>query len=189
MSTLTTEQDQAIADQIASQPSIPVGIGTKEAACTVAAINLALTGQLTYRIPPCMSLVVGKFVIALQDAMPAALRNSAEYRALIPGLAGTGRAHEQERLALILDWMWGTVLPTVQPLADARGFGDAWRTMTTVRTPSAAAAAATAAGSEAAWAAARAAAWAAGAAKAAKAAAWAALAAAALAAAAAASAA
>ena len=61
--------------------------------------------------------------------MPAGLRNSAEWRELLPLAAGTGRACEQERLDLLLDWMWGTALPIMQPLADTKGLGALWRAM------------------------------------------------------------
>lgn len=107
--------------------------------------------------------------------------------------AGTGREHEEQRRAVVLDWMWGTVLPSLQGLADERGFGREWRTMTAERTPESALAAREAAreaewanaawaaadaaradaAADAAWAAWAAAAWAAWAAADAAAAAWA----------------
>ena len=118
---------------------IPSGLGTEEAACSVAAINLALSGELTDSIPDCMSPVVGRWIIGVQDAMPAAMRNSREWRELLALAAGTGREREQERLAIVLDWMRETVLPTVQPLADEHGFGDQWRRMCEQRTEAAAA--------------------------------------------------
>ena len=90
--------------------------------------------------------------------MPAEIRNSGAWRELLPLAAGTGRSHEAERTAMVLHWMWGTALPLVQPLADARGFGTAWRQMTTDRTASAAHAAALASAAYAANAAAHAAA-------------------------------
>jgi hypothetical protein len=200
MSTITLEQQTAIAVKLAGM-HLPSGLGDEEAACSIAAINLALTGTLTDNIPPCMSEVIGKWIIKVQDSMPDDMRNSAQWKSLLPLAAGTGRAKEKKRLAIILDWMWGTVLPTLQPLADDRGFGTEWKRMTTERTRAAAEAAARAAAraaesvaweaareaahaveaaeaEAAAWAAAEAAAWAAEAAawaaEAAKAAAWAA---------------
>jgi hypothetical protein len=62
------------------------------------------------------------------------LRNSARWKSLLPLAAGTGRELEQERLKIILDWMWGTVLPSVQLLADQQGFGAQWQKMTAERT-------------------------------------------------------
>jgi hypothetical protein len=107
-----------------------------------------------------MSEVIGKWIIKVQDSMPDDMRNSAQWKSLLPLAAGTGRAKEKKRLAIILDWMWGTVLPTLQPLADDRGFGTEWKRMTTERTRAAAEAAARAAAEAAARAEARAAAWA-----------------------------
>jgi hypothetical protein len=133
MSTITQEQQEAIAAYLKDR-HIPVGLGTKEAACSIAAINLVLTRKLTDTIPECMSAVVGRWVLRIQDAMPDAMRNSTDWRSLLPLAAGTGRELESERLNIILDWMWGTVLPQLQPVADAHGYGDKWGTMVTDRT-------------------------------------------------------
>jgi hypothetical protein len=157
MSTLNETQEAAIREWLAAHPTLSTGIGTAESACSVAAINLALTGELTDDVPDCMSSVIGRWVIGVQDRMPADIRNSGAWRELLPLAAGTGRSHEAERTAMVLDWMWGTALPLVQPLADARGFGTAWRQMTTDRTANAAYAAANAANANAAYAAANAA--------------------------------
>ena len=170
---------QKIADFLAHR-HLASGLGTAEEPCSIAAINLALTGHLTDDIPPCMSRVVGCWIIRVQDAMPDAVRNSRDWKALLPLAAGTGRdpAQERRRVALLLDWIWTDVLPPLQSLADEQGFGDEWRTMLTERNEAAAdaAAAAAAAGAAAADAAtaAAAAAWAAAAdaAAAAAAAAW-----------------
>ena len=124
---------------------IPAGLGTKEAACSIAAINLALTGDLIDTIPGCMSLVVGNWLITTQDSMSSQTRNSQEWRRLLPLAAGTGREREAERIDIILDWMWGTVLPSLQSLADKYGYGVPWRRMCENRTEAAANAAATAA--------------------------------------------
>ena len=117
---------------------LPEGMGTKEGACSIAAINLAMTGKLTDDIPDCMSEVLGKATIILQDYMPDDMRNSARYKAWLPNAAGTGRDREKERLDVLLDWMWGTVLPELQPTADARGFGAEWRRMCAERSKDAA---------------------------------------------------
>ena len=151
MTTLTNEQQKTIEAKLASM-ELPSGLGDEHAACSIAAINLALTGKLTDSIPDCMSDVIGKWIIGVQDAMPHDMRNSQRWKSLLPLAAGTGKSHEAERLALILDWMWGTVLPTLQPVAEKRGFGAEWSTMTTERTEKAAAAAAAAAAEAEAWA-------------------------------------
>jgi hypothetical protein len=135
---ITETQKAAIEVKLASM-ELPSGLGDEHAACSIAAINLALTGELTDSIPDCMSDVIGKWIIVVQDAMPHDMRNSQRWKSLLPLAAGTGKSHEAERLALILDWMWGTVLPTLQPFADKHGFGAEWSTMTTERTAKAAA--------------------------------------------------
>jgi hypothetical protein len=149
MTTLTDQQRAAIAAKLETM-SLPSGLGDEHAACSIAAINLALTGRLTDDIPACMSEVIGRWIITVQDAMPDAMRNSHEWKSLLPLAAGTGREHEYKRVALILDWMWGTVLPMLQPQADAGGYGPQWRAMCEERTSARAAARAAAA---AAWAA------------------------------------
>lgn len=135
-STIMPEQEQAIAAFLDGR-TIVSGLGTAAAACSVASINLALTGRLTDEIPDCMSQVIGRWIIRVQDAMPAEMRNSGEWRRLLPLAAGTGREHERERRDLVLDWMWG-VLSILQPLADRQGFGDPWRLMCELRTAEAA---------------------------------------------------
>ena len=137
---LTTEQQTAIADRLASM-HLPSGLGDEENACSIAAINLALTGTLTDKIPDCMSEVIGRWIIEIQDSMPDEMRNSPQWKSLLPLAAGTGREKEKERMQIILDWMWGTVLPTLQPLAEEKGFGAEWERMTTERTEEAARAA------------------------------------------------
>jgi hypothetical protein len=145
-STLTHEEEQQIAEWLADHPTLTQGVGTEEAACSVAAWNLALTGTLTDKIPDCASEVIGRWIIGVQDSCPPEHgRGHPEWLRLLPLAAGTGRAHEAERLAIVLDWMWGTVLPSLQPVADKNGFGKQWKVMCTVRTHAAADAAGNAA--------------------------------------------
>ena len=159
---ITTEQETAIRETLATMPTLAVGIGTAEQACSIAAINLAMTGTLTDAVPACMSRVIGRWIISVQDQMPATIRDSAAWRELLVLSAGTGGEHEAERLVLVLDWMWDA-LALVQPRADMRGYGVAWATMLRERTVqsaraasayAAAAASASAAAAEAAYAAA-----------------------------------
>ncbi len=133
MSTITQSQQDAIAAYVTSH-HLPSGLGTAEGACSIAAINLALTNTLTDVVPDCMSVVIGRWIIGVQDAMPDAMRNSPAWKSLLPFAAGTGRDREPQRLAIVLDWMWTRVLPTLQPLADKHGFGDTWTYMLTEKT-------------------------------------------------------
>lgn len=148
---LTTEQ-QAKIEALVQQMELTKGVGTKENACSIAAINLALTGELTDKIPDCMSEVIGKWIITIQDRMPDALRNSQEWKRLLPLAAGTGRDHEAKRLSIIMDWMWES-LKLAQPYADANGFGEEWAAMCVEKSHAAANAAYSAACSAAAYAA------------------------------------
>lgn len=138
MQSTITEAEAAKITAWLETHELPSGLGTEEAACSIAAINLAMTGRLTDDIPSCMSRVIGRWIICTQDAMPYDMRNSAEWKRLLPLAAGTGRALEKQRAAIALDWMWSVVLPQLQPLADKRGYGDAWRRMTTEKTREAA---------------------------------------------------
>ncbi len=146
MTTWTPEADAKLRAYL-DRPGyvIPRGLGTEQAACSMAAINLALTGELADHIPDCMSKVVGQWILMVQDAMPETMRNSAVWKDLLQLAAGTGRDHEQERLDIIMDWMWGTVLLCWQPRADELGFGAEWQHMCDERTGATAFAAAKAA--------------------------------------------
>jgi hypothetical protein len=136
-----TQEHKAKLEEYLATHTLPSGLGTKESACSIAAINLAMTGTLTDYIPDCMSWVLGRATMDLQDAMPKEMRNSEKYKALLPDMAGTGREYEQERLAIIMDWMWSVVLPKLQPVADKHGFGSEWQTMCNLKTADAARAA------------------------------------------------
>jgi hypothetical protein len=145
---ISEQQKAAIAAKLENM-ELAVGIGDETSACSIAAINLALSGKVTDRIPDCMSAVLGRWVIVIQDTMPSDLRNSAGWKSLLPLAAGTGRSHEKKRLSIVMDWMWGTVLPALQQAAESGGYGDEWSRMTQERTYDAAYAA-----KKAAWAAA-----------------------------------
>ena len=129
--TLTKEQQASIA-ALVQKMHLSKGIGDGESACSIAAINIVLTGELTDRIPDCMSDVTGRWIIVIQDRMPDELRNSVEWKRLLPLAAGTGKDKESERLSVVVDWMWET-LKLMQPTADAYGFGEEWAKMCSER--------------------------------------------------------
>ena len=147
MSSLWTEEHAAKLRAYLDRPGyiIPMGVGTEEEACSMAAIRLAWDGMLTDEAPPCMSRVLARWIIAVQDESPGTIRNSAEWRSLLPLAAGTGRERERERIAVIAEWVWGRVLPYMYPVADAGGYGYVWRVMCNTRTIEAATAAKSAA--------------------------------------------
>ena len=128
LSTISEAQQQDIADFLKAR-IIPAGLGTRAEACSIAAINLALTGTFTDEIPPCMSKVIGNWIVQTQDRMPHKIRNSGAWRRLLPLAAGTGRTLESERAALVTDWVFNKVLSQIQPYATDKGFGLPWAEM------------------------------------------------------------
>jgi hypothetical protein len=134
-STITFNQQNAITTKL-EHMVLPAGIGTVENACSIAAINLALTNELTDNIPNCMSMVLGKWIIRKQDRISDEIRNSREWKVLLPLAAGTGRERELDRMYLILEFMWNS-LAQLQPLADKNNFGDPWKQMALEKTESA----------------------------------------------------
>ena len=81
-------------------------------ACTVSAINLALTGVLTDRRPDCVHPVIHAWVIPVQDQVSVGVLNGNEWRGLVPLIAGT--VGFEDRLPIIMDAMWeamGWIVP------------------------------------------------------------------------------
>ena len=105
------------------------GVGNKEKACSIASINIALTGVVTDDTPGCMSPVLSTWIIEIQDAIPLKILNSKAWKKLLPLLASTGRAHEEARVDTATNWIWEKCLPSLQWMADAHGFGDQWKKM------------------------------------------------------------
>ena len=132
-----TQEHRAKLEEYLATHILPKGLGTKESACSIAAINLAMTGTLTDKIPDCMSTLLGFITIKLQDGMPEEMRNSERYKALLPEMAGTGCEHEQQRLDIFMDWLWSVVLPHLQPIANQHGFGSEWETFCKLKTAAA----------------------------------------------------
>lgn len=107
---LTAETIAEIREAFASSDLVlGAGVGRVDGPrCTIAEINLILTGELTDHPHPCISDVIRQWVMRVQDDMPSALRNAPAWREAAVGIAGSaaGRAVERGRRALILDWMW-----------------------------------------------------------------------------------
>ena len=143
-SSLSAAEAKRISDLLA-RPGLVLseGKGDLRSPCSMAAINLALTGKLTDDTPLCMSEVIGMWVLHTQDEIPPALRNSGEWRALLPISAGTGRdpSAERARLDAVIEWMWPS-MAVAQQAADKFGFGTEWREQRTLRSAKAAAASA-----------------------------------------------
>jgi len=131
MSNLGKKEEEAIREKL-QKMILCVGIGNEDSACSVAAINLVLSGRLTDDIPDCMSEGIGSWIIRVQDEMPADMRNSAKWKSLLPYAAGTGRLYEKQRVELILDWVWCEVVPALVPYADRNGFLADWDAVITL---------------------------------------------------------
>jgi hypothetical protein len=135
-----TEIQNNIRDYLSSH-RICAGLGLEESACTIAAINLCISGRLTDARPDCVCRVIHKWVIPIQDAMPDDMRNNG-WTALVPLIAGSFNPElESKRKDLILDWMWTIVLPQLIPVAEKYGFGSEWTEMLDMKTSYAARAA------------------------------------------------
>lgn len=125
MSTITKKQQKNIRTLVDKMVLVN-DVGDEKNACSITAINLALSGMLTDDIPDCMSEVIGRWIIAAQDKMSSKMRNSPRWKAALPMAAGTGRKHEEERKKMLDDWFFSSVLPLLQPMADQCGLGPAW---------------------------------------------------------------
>ena len=124
-----TDENRKTLEEYLRTHHIPRGLGNKEGVCSLAAINLAIDGVLTDDIPDCMSYILGEMTIKMQDYMPDHMRNSGRFKRLLLDMPCTGRTQEKERLAIFVDWLYSTILPSIQHVADSHGFGDVWHTM------------------------------------------------------------
>lgn len=102
---LNSEEKKRIEDFVMTH-TLSRGLGTESEPCSIAAINYALSGNLSDVIPACMSPLIGRWIIEIQDSMPDAIRNSDEWRKLLPSAAGTTAPLEveRERSQILLHW-------------------------------------------------------------------------------------
>ena len=134
-SAIWTDADtRALTEYLASH-DLGVGKGTIQNTCSLGAINLAQTNTLTDMVPECMSAVIGRWIIRVQDRMPDDTRNSPEWKALLPLAAATGRdiGDESRRAKLLIDWLWDGPMTRVLPSVAGLGFEDEWKTMIRIR--------------------------------------------------------
>lgn len=124
----TADQRRRIAERLAAIEHLSVGVGTEQSPCSIAAINLALSGRLTDDVPECASPARCAVVIQMQDRIPAAIRDSAEWRAALPLLAGT-RGMSEDLRPILIPWMWERLAdPAVIAAVPERAL-PAWRAM------------------------------------------------------------
>ena len=115
-----------IIDLLTTVPHLAAGgVGDTCSPCSIAAINLAVTGQLTDRTPSFMSRPVARWVRGVQDTSPAAMRDSAAWRMLLPSAANTGRKLERHDRRIIFEFAWRSY-NALQATANRSGFGSPW---------------------------------------------------------------
>ncbi len=143
---LTDEQRAAIRAALTSPDLLLItGCGTAKTpgtgqACTISEIVLTLTGKLDDGPHPFICDVIRRWVIRIQDAMPADIRNSVAWREAAIGIAGSAAspAVQRKRRDFLLNWMWdalgdGAVLAGIPEAARP-----AWDLMLSERTADAA---------------------------------------------------
>ena len=140
---MTTIDHDAIARHL-STLTLVHGKGAGDHVCSVVAVNLAVNGTLTDDDPSdCMSPVVRRWIITVQDAMPEGMMAAGDehgdrWLATLPFLAGSrDPAREQERLDMILAWMWERLADRWRGWVPV-GAHKAWAVMLTERTAKAA---------------------------------------------------
>lgn len=100
---------------------------------SIATINLSLTSQITDSVPVSMSEVIAIWLVGADAACPPEVLRSTRWNGLLLLAANSGRALEQERAAIVMEWVWA-MLKSLQPFAVQGGFGTQWLSMTTNRT-------------------------------------------------------
>lgn len=133
----TNETDKKLRDFLETHTLVS-GLGNSVMPCSMAAINLALKNRLADSIPSCMSRVIGPWIIRAQDDMPSSLRNSKEWKDLLPLAAATGQelSAERRRLNFLTSLMWNHLLPLMSEQATKGGYGEEWEKMLSNRTTS-----------------------------------------------------
>ena len=73
MSESFTKEDREKISRFLSKTRLHQGLGSAVSPCSIAAINIALTGDIGDHRPPCMSPVIHRFIIEAQDKAAWAL--------------------------------------------------------------------------------------------------------------------
>lgn len=116
-----TPEHFSVVQRVLRRVHLPEGLGEgvdlfgdrKATACSIAAINLALTGQMTDNIPACMDSWLGNWIINVQDQLDDKTRNSVAWRRLLPYAAGTAGSKTStiKRQKVYNEYVWTVVLP------------------------------------------------------------------------------
>ena len=123
------DKDELLAFLTRDGYEIPCGLGTEDSPCSLAAINLVLDDEFTDNIRPDMSDCVGRWIRDMQDAMPHQLRNALSWRMLLPEAAWTGNDNEDQVQKYQQQWLFESVLASVNEIATYAGIIDPWKDM------------------------------------------------------------
>lgn len=118
-----------------------MGVGTlDDERCTMAAINLVLTGVLDDGGHPCVSEAIRYWVIRIQDVIPDWIRNGVAWRTAAVGIAGSAAPPDVElaRVQMLLTWMWDRLADPAVLAGVPVGIRPAWDVMLRERTAAAA---------------------------------------------------
>ena len=134
-----TQDQQKVKALLDAHPHLSRGIGDEDEMCTIATVNMALTGELTDDLHPCVSPIIHQWVRVTQDAMPEAIRDSNEWRECVPLIAGSVASDEIERARLerIMAWMWDALGDEAVLAAVPEDARPAWDYMLSERTAAA----------------------------------------------------
>lgn len=97
---------------LAEHPQLSEGQGSGDRLCSIAALNMAVTGRLSDARPTCVARSLYDWVIAVQDAMPEAIRQSPAWAEQLPRLIGSAYPSgvyvvaEHRRIRACHDFMW-----------------------------------------------------------------------------------
>lgn len=157
----TIDRIRQRATELLAMPTLTLGRGTTSGPppadpgqpcqmCSMQVLNWAAgsPGPLSDLPIPGQSEVIRNVIIRIQDDMPDGVRNSREWREVLPSTLGTGTtsADETARLGVLMEWMWERLAdPMVLATVDLTpGLRSSWNRMLTERTSDAARAASTA---------------------------------------------
>lgn len=131
---ITPEQKQKYDALLAKMPALAGMIGLLDGQYSLISAYVALEGVITGDVPAFMSLPIGKWIVAIQDAMPPDIRDSERWRLLLFLAGETGRGYEKERNAVLMQWMWESVLPNVGGIIERYDMRADWSRMLSRRT-------------------------------------------------------
>lgn len=105
--------------------------------CSMAAINIALTGRIADEIPECMSRVLGRWIIVTQDLYGDDMRNSQLWKELLPIAVTKGRELEAAQLVKLISLTFNEARVVARRPERMEGIEDEWADMIRLKTESA----------------------------------------------------